>query len=428
MVFNSPLCPRLRTIALALSLSLSACQASPPSRTTTPPPKPPRTIATLLPLTGPLAPQGASMEATARLAVDRINQCDGVRGRQLELRVADSHGEPSQIAATMTEWAAIEGLLGVVEAHASAGSQATAAIAVQQQILQLSASTPSPQDTAAARTGQFQDFWFRLVPRNALQGSALAQVAQKRGFKTVSLLAVQTDQGRELAQAFIDTFTAQGGILTPKGQPSFYDPDTLRWDAPVTEAFASQPEAVVLLADANTGRSLLQALADQGLLGQVPLLVTDAVTAEDLMELGAKTPQGQSRMAGSLGLVPPTPGPGFQQFAALYRQAYDREPQLDDAQVWDGVTLLALAAQRRNSTLGGEIKTQVVPVASPPGIEVLDICQAIALGGEDQELDYQGASSALDFNGWGEVGQTYGVWQMTESGASGIVDTVTVPE
>ncbi|MEB3274970.1 MAG: ABC transporter substrate-binding protein, partial [Prochlorothrix sp.] len=319
----------LRSISpqlLALSLGLVAC--APP----TPPPDTPTPgsdseagqsgqesskslkIGTLLPLTGDLAQYGGPMQDGAMLALEQINQCGGVQGQPLALVTEDSQTEPSRGAAAMTKLAEVDRVFGVVGAASSAISTAAVDIAVRNQILQISPASTSPVFTERAKAGDFNGFWARTAPSDALQGPALAQVARDRGLQRVAVIAINNDYGNGLATAFIEAFTAQGGTITNTGEPVLYAPDAVTFEAEVGKAFADQPDAVVLVAYPETGSLVLKAAYSQGYLGQTQLLFTDGMKSNEIAALVGQNTAGEYLIAGAIGTAAQSGGPGLEAF------------------------------------------------------------------------------------------------------------------
>ncbi|MGA1284479.1 MAG: ABC transporter substrate-binding protein [Prochlorothrix sp.] len=389
-------------------------------------------IGTLLPITGDLAQYGGPMQDAAVLAVDQVNQCGGVQGQPLAVVTEDSQTEPSRGAAAMTKLAEIDRVFGVVGAASSAISTAAVDIAVRNQILQISPASTSPVFTERAKKGDFKGFWARTAPSDALQGPALAQVARDRGLQTVAVIAINNDYGNGLATAFIEAFTAQGGTIANNGAPILYAPDAITFEAEVGKAFASQPDGVVLVAYPETGSLVLKAAYSQGYLGQAQLLFTDGLKSNDIAELVGKNTAGEYLIAGAIGTAAQSGGPGLEAFLAAYRERYDRDPQVYDPNTYDAVALLALAAQFSGSAGTGldpeALKTHLATVANAPGPAVTDLCEALDLAAAGTDFDYQGASSSLDLNEWGDVAGNYEVWTVGETGAIESLAVITVQD
>ncbi|HEY9298239.1 MAG TPA: ABC transporter substrate-binding protein, partial [Phormidium sp.] len=167
-------------------------------------------IGTLLSVTGDLSQFGASMQDSANLLVKTVNSCDGVLGQPVQLISENDQTNPAAGAAAMTKLAEVNRVGGVVGATGSSVSSAAVDISVRNQVVQISPSSTSPVFTERAKNGDFRGFWFRTAPPDNFQGQALAKLARARGFKTVSVLAINNDYGRGLVNSFSSAFEPLG--------------------------------------------------------------------------------------------------------------------------------------------------------------------------------------------------------------------------
>nr|WP_267127970.1 ABC transporter substrate-binding protein [Synechococcus elongatus] len=127
-------------------------------------------LGSLLPLTGDLAQYGRPMQDTAELLVETVNACGGVQGKPVRLIAADDETKPDRGVAAMTKLAEVDRVAGVVGAAASNVSDAALTLAVNNRVVMISPSSTSPRFTERARRGDFQGYWFRTAPSDALQG------------------------------------------------------------------------------------------------------------------------------------------------------------------------------------------------------------------------------------------------------------------
>jgi branched-chain amino acid transport system substrate-binding protein/neutral amino acid transport system substrate-binding protein len=371
-------------------------------------------MGTVLPITGDLAQYGSPMQDSARLLVETVNACNGVLGQPVELISEDDQTEPAAGASAMTKLAEVDRVAGVVGAASSAVSSAAIDIAVRNQLVQISPASTSPLFTERARKGEFQGFWFRTAPPDTFQGQALARLAKTRGYQSISILAINNDYGNGLVDSFIPAFKALGGKVT---NPTRYPPDASTFTSEVGAAFQGNPDAVLLIAYPETGSLILKAAYQQGLLGkQTQVLATDGLKDAKIADLVGKNPQGTYIAAGILGTAASAGGPALSEFRNRYSQAYKREPSVYDPNTWDAAALLVLAAEAAKQPTGPAIKDQIRTVANAPGQEVTDVCQALALVRQGQDINYQGASSSVDLDAQGDVGGSYDIWTIDPKG------------
>jgi ABC-type branched-subunit amino acid transport system substrate-binding protein len=434
--FVDPRKKRHPLILLSTTLSLlTACQPTTNSSSTASPQAPIASapdisgqlkIGTLLPLSGDLAQYGQPMQDTAGLLIETVNACGGVMGKPVKLVSTDDQTDPAAGAAGMTKLAEVDRVGAVVGAAGSAVSNAAVDIAVRSKVVQISPSSTSPGFSDRAKKGDFQGFWFRTAPADTLQSGALAQLAQQQGFKTVNILTINNDYGNGLAKAFTQSFGKLGIKLN--NLPVKYAENATTFDSELSTAFQGKPDAVLIVAYPETGSLILKAAYEQGHFGgKTKLLLTDGMKTDNLGDLIGKTADGKYIATGVMGTAPSAAGPALATFNALYEKKFNRKPSVYDPNTWDATAVLVLAAEAAKATTGPEIQAKMKEVANAPGEKVTDVCQALKRVQSGQEIDYQGASSAVDFDAQGDMMDSkYDVWTVGEDGKVKVTSTVTV--
>jgi branched-chain amino acid transport system substrate-binding protein/neutral amino acid transport system substrate-binding protein len=358
------------------------------------------------------------MQDSARSLVDKVNGCGGVMGQPVQMVAEDDQTEPGAGASAMTKLAEVDRVAGVVGAASSAVSSAAIEIAMRNQVVLISPSSTSPLFTQRARQGDFQGFWFRTAPPDTFQGEALAQLAHMQGFKSVVVLAMNNDYGNGLVSSFIPAFEALGGKVMNKQQPIRYPPDSSVFTSEVNQAFQREPDAVLLIAYPETGSLILKTAYQQGWLGkQTKVMVTDGMKEAKIADLVGKTAKGDYIAAGIMGTAASAAGPAIAPFQQQYTRRFNRPAKIYDPNTWDAAALLVLAAEAAQSTTGSAIKAHIREVANPPGESVTDVCQGLELIRAGKPINYQGASSSVDLNEWGDVTGNYDIWTIEPDGA-----------
>jgi branched-chain amino acid transport system substrate-binding protein/neutral amino acid transport system substrate-binding protein len=407
---------------LAACCLIASCQL-----TQTSPQKKSLKIGTLLPITGDLSAYGTSMQETANLLVKTVNDCNGVLGQPVTLVSADDQTDPAQATQAMTKLVEVDRVVGVVGAASSAASSAAVAIAVRNQVMQISPASTSPIFTERANKGEFKGFWARTAPPDTFQSQALAQLAHQKGFKSVAILAVNNDYGNGLVSAFVPAFKTLGGTVRNEASPSLYDPNTSTFDSEIKKVFAGEPDAVLLVAYPETGSLILKSAQELGFLDRkTQIITTDGMKETNIAKLVGKDSQGKFIVTGILGTAPSAGGPALAAFQQRYRQVFKREPAVFDPNTWDAVALLVLAAEAAKDTTGITLQSQLQAVANPPGQEVTDVCAALALLRSGQSINYQGASGRVDLNPQGDVVGSYDVWTIDDQGQLQVKDTIEI--
>ncbi|NJR58587.1 MAG: ABC transporter substrate-binding protein [Cyanobacteria bacterium CRU_2_1] len=384
-------------------------------------------LGSLLPITGDLAQYGTTMQDSVNLLIETINSCEGALGKPVTLISEDDQTDPAAGASGMTKLAEVDKVAGVIGAAGSAVSSAAVDIAVRNQVVQISPSSTSPDFTERAKKGEFNGFWFRTASPDTFQGDALAQLAKQQNLQNVSVLAINNDYGNGLVQAFTTAFKAQGGTVANEANPTLYAENATTFDSELTAAFNGNPDAVLIVAYPETGSLILKTAYEQGLLdGETKILLTDGMKTEGIAELVGKGSDGEFIVSGVLGTAPSAGGPGLDQFKQAYDAKFNREPNVYDPNSWDAAAVLVLASEAAKGNTGAAIKDKIREVANPPGEDVTDVCEALSLVRQGQDINYQGASGTVDFNEEGDVVGAYDIWTITDDGKLEIESTIEV--
>jgi branched-chain amino acid transport system substrate-binding protein/neutral amino acid transport system substrate-binding protein len=423
--------------AIALSVVLGACQAETTEDSSADPGAEATTedtttgdglkLGTLLPITGDLAQFGGPMQDSATLLVETVNECGGVLGQPVVLVSEDDQTDPAAGAEAMTKLSEVDQVAGVVGAAASSVSSAAVDIAVRNKVVEISPSATSPVFTERAKAGEFEGYWFRTAPPDTFQGTALAQLAMDQGIETVAVIAINNDYGTGLVQSFSNAFTEMGGTVVNADNPTLYPPDASSFDSEVSTVFSDAPDAVMLVAYPETGSLILQAAFEQGFLdGETQVLLTDGMKDDNIGELVGQDADGNFVLTGVLGTAPSSGGPGLEQFQAAYTAAFGRDPAVFDPNTWDATALMVLAAEAAGEPTGEGISANIRNVANAPGTEVTDVCEALELIRQGEEINYEGASGSVDLDEQGDVVGAYDIWTVGEDGSIQVQETIEI--
>lgn len=381
-------------------------------------------LGTLAPTTGDLSSIGQNWPAAVQLAVDTINECDGVNEAQVSLMTEDSQTDPSAGSSAMTKLAEVDKVAGVVGAFASSVSGAAVDVAVRNKVMMVSPGSTSPVFTERAQNDEFNGYWARTAPPDTYQSQALAALAQKQGFKNVSTVAINNDYGVGFEKQFVQAFNERGGKIV--GTPTRYDAKAATLDTEAKKSFGikPKPDAVAAILYAETGSLLLKSAFEQGLSDGVTVLLTDGVYSPDFIKQVGKTADGKSIIAGSLGTVPGANGAALADFTTLWNDKVGKELTAYVPHNWDATVLMMLAAEASDANTGEGIKSKILEVANAPGTEVSDACKAMELVRSGEDIDFQGASGNVDIDENGDVVGSYDVWQVGEDGTLSVIDKV----
>ena len=157
-------------------------------------------IGTLYDTTGGLSAYAAGFQSAIGMAFDDLNAMDD--GYVFENIYADSGGADGPVATAGAQSLADAGVVAVVGAAGSGASTAANAVLSQAGVPMISFASTAPSLSDATAHPHF----YRVVPSDALQGQALADVVESQGYTSTAIIAQNDAYGAGLADAFDAAF------------------------------------------------------------------------------------------------------------------------------------------------------------------------------------------------------------------------------
>ena len=369
-------------------------------------------IGTLLPETGALAFLSEPLVLAVDMAIRDINAAGGVNGADVTLTKGDSGTDPD-IANTTVDRLLTEEVDAIVGAAASGITGS-----VIEKITSSSTTQCSPSNTAAGLGTSGDDgYYFRTAPSDDLQAPALANVVLGDGYTNVAVVSRADDYGVGFNAEFEPAVAAGGGTIV-YSEP--YAPESTSFDDVVADVIASGPDAVVIVAF-EEGVQLIQAMIEQGAGPQdIQLYITDGMATGELGALiDEANPSIASGMKGTQPAAAPSTGAAF--FPGAFAEFAPDVSTIFSAQSYDCAILIALAAEAAGSNDSGDIAAQMVAVSRDgEKCSTFQECKDLLATGAD--IDYDGASGAIDFLDVGEPGT--GIYEVYEYDADGVQQVV----
>lgn len=356
------------------------------------------TIGTLLPQTGSLAFLGPATAAAADLAVGDVNDAGGVLGEDVVLDTGDSGDTSTNIASQTVDRLLSDDVDVIVGAVSSAVS-----LTVIDKIIAAGAVQVSPGNTAVPlSTYPDKGLYFRTAPPDTVQGAVLGRLLAADGHDRVAVLARQDVYGEGLSDTVRTAFAAAGGTVVSR---VVYDWRSDDFAADVAEVARRRPQAVVLVGF-DESAAIVRELVDQGL--GPPATALYLVDGNLSNRLYLEQPAGT--MSGAQGTRP-----GGQLPVDFPARLLEVDAELVDltyaAETYDAVVLSALAAEAAGSDAGRSVAAALVGV-SEGGQRCTTYASCLALLESGADIDYDGVSGPVDFQGNGDPGRaTVGVYR-----------------
>lgn len=374
-------------------------------------------VGTLMSYTGALAEYGPAINNGAVLAADQINAAATAvfGGPIMEIVTEDSATNPSIGVDRARKLVNTDGVVAIVGALSSGVSVAVAeSVTIPGQIIQISPASTSP---LIAMLPDAEDFIYRTVSSDALQGVVLAQLARGEivdglDYDRAAVIYVNNPYGQGLAEAFAAAFTARGGTVTASvGHPEEPQPT---YASILDQLLAGDPQVVIAASYPGNATVFMQEARD--LYGFTNWMLTDGTKSLDIV-----TAMGADSVEGLYGTAPGADPAweGYVRFSDAYEGSFGERPPLpyiDTA--YDATAVIGLAIAKAivdgveiNSA---NIRDRLREVANPDGeiVGVGDFEEAMRLLQIGSAINYTGAAGEVDFDDLGDVVTPVEVWRL----------------
>ncbi|MBB3935267.1 ABC transporter substrate-binding protein [Aureimonas phyllosphaerae] len=349
-------------------------------------------------ITGPIESLMPPIANAAKLAVAQVNEASGIgkSGAKVEMVIGDDGCVDAARASDAADRQVnSEKVAGIVGAMCSGATIAAAnAAAIPGGVVMVSPASTSPAVTDL----NDNDLVFRTAPSDAYQGEVLARVVKKNGIDNVAITYVNNDYGTGFAQAFQKAFEADGGTVTVS---QAHEDGKADYRAEIGSLASSGADALVVLAyvDGSGGRIVAQARET----GDFSTFVGgDGMVGGNLTNVtGGDEKLILTRPGGTAAL-------GAEQFATAAKAANIDPAATYTSTSYDAAFALLLALEKTGGSREG-LSQALRDVASAPGEVILpgEWTKAKQLIEAGTDINYEGASGALEFDAKGDVPGSY---------------------
>jgi branched-chain amino acid transport system substrate-binding protein len=357
-------------------------------------------IGVLTPLTGGGAVYGTTMSRMYTLLAEEINKAGGVAGKQIQLFTEDDQTNPDAGVRGARKLVDVNKVHAILGTWSSAVTLAVAPIAVQARIPQFCVSS-SP----VISTFKDDDFLYRTAYSQAVIASVYATTAQKLGFKTAALLILNNPYGIGLGDSFPDRFAKVGGQVTGK---VIYNPNQSSYRSEIQQALAGKPDVILFGGYTPDGIQVFKEWFQLGL-GGTWMGPGFAFDQKFVQGIGAQAAEGIIVVEGA----PNLQSSAYKNADKLFRAAHKEEADFFAAMAYDHLMVVALSVlAAKGDTAGDAIKANIRKVTNPPGKVVGSWAEAAPAVRAGEKINYEGASSAIDFDDNGDAKTDFGVYRI----------------
>ncbi len=354
------------------------------------------------------------------LALDEINQREGVGGRRFALHVCDTSGDSDRIRQQVT-WLSERHGVPAVLTSGSGQTIAASTVAVPRGVVLISATATSPELTALpdSHEGSVGLVW-RTSPSDAIQGAVIAErLLADPAVDKVGLVYLNDPYGQGLASVLIERFQGQQGrtllpILYTRGGSV---------DAAVTQLAGFEPDLTVLIGFPDDLVRVINLAAQSAALAPGSghrWFFTDS--AKDPALISGLAAEGM--LEGSFGTAPAQgAGSAYTQFASSFTSRFGVDPAQFSftSHSYDAFYVLGLGAayavgpDGQGALTGPRLAEGLTKLSDGPQVLLRpsDLTAAKAALGRGETIDVEGASGSLDFDAQsGEAPSPVEVWRI----------------
>jgi branched-chain amino acid transport system substrate-binding protein len=357
-------------------------------------------IGALCPVTGSGSPYGSGMQKAISAAVEAINAAGGVAGRRVEIVAEDDQTNPQAAVLAAKKLIEVNKVQAILGTWASGVSLAVMPLTNDAGIPLMHCSGAPALSVAPANA---KGLGFRFQATNDRFGRAFAEICVKEGYKRAATMAFNNASGIGNTEGFRRAWEAKGNKVVAN---VVYEPNQPSYRSELQKVLAEKPDVIVTgsyLADTTI---ILREWFQSGARNKW-IIPGWAANPELIKALGPEVTEGII----SVDSVSNETAPSYKAYDEAYRKAAGQPGQSNvyAAMTWDMATCLALAIEAAGSVDPAAYVPKLREVSNPPGNAVSGFREGKE-GLKSGKVNYEGASSVLDFDQSGDVTPDFGVF------------------
>ena len=357
-------------------------------------------IGALNPITGSGSTFGTGMLKAIQAAADVVNAAGGAAGIKIEVISADTQTSPQAGVLAAKKLLDVNKVQAVFGTWSSGVSLAVVPLTNDANVILMNTSGAPALSVPPANA---KGLSFRFQATNDRFGRAFAEVCVKEGFKRPATMAFNNASGIGNADGFKKAWEGKGGKVVAG---VVYEPNQTSYRSELQKVLDANPDVIVTGSYLQDTTIIMREWYQSGI--PVKWILPGWAGSPDLVKaVGAPVVEGVI----SVDSVSNSGAESFKLYDAAYQKAMGKpgSSNVYAAMTWDMVITLALAIEAAGKTDTDSIKAKIRAVANPPGEDVFSYEAGKAALKAGKKINYQGASSALDFDEFGDVTPDFGV-------------------
>jgi len=361
-------------------------------------------------VTGPIAELVAPIVAGRNLAAEHVNSQGGLlAGDTLNMILADSACDPKAGVDAGGKVVNVEQVVAVVGASCSGATNGMVqSVTIPAGVVNVSDSATAPSITDL----EDNDLVFRVAPSDAYQGAALAKLAYDSGSRNLAMTYSNDDYNAGIAQVFEQSFTEMGGTITAN---QAHEPNKASYRSELSTLANGGPDGLALFAYyGSSGIAIIRNSLENDLFDK--FFAADGMFDVSVIEqIGADNLKGNIQITQSASDYNDV---SYQSWAELYKATGNDPKAPYAAHGYDATFLIALAIEKAGAADRSKIAAALREVANAPGeiVRPGEWEKAKALLAEGKDINYEGSTGNVDFDGNGDVAGIYGVNTVADDG------------
>ncbi len=355
----------------------------------------PARVGALNPVSGAGGPYGPGMQKAIIAAAAEINAAGGAAGQQIEVIAEDTQTSPDSAVNAVKKLVDVNNVGVVLGTWSSGVTLAVMPITTAAGVpLMCTSGAPaiSTEDTA--------DFVWRFQATNDRFGRAFARIAEREGFKRPATMAFNNASGIGNTEGFKKAWSGEIAASV------IYEPKRPSYRSELQSVMSANPDVIVMGSYLPDTTIILREWYQAG--GTNKWIIPGWAANEKLVEaLGPEVTEGII----SVESVSNETAMSYSHFDTVYRKATGNPASSNvyAAMTYDMMVVwgLAMAAAGPGAD-SAAVNAKIRDVSNPPGKAVYTFAEGVeAL--KSGPIDYQGASSRLDFDEYGDVTPDFGM-------------------
>lgn len=358
-------------------------------------------VGALNPITGAGGPYGSGMQRAIIFAAEEVNAAGGAGGRRLEIFAEDTQTQPQAAVLAAKKLIEVNRVQAILGTWSSGVSLAVMPLTNDANMLLFHTSGAPALSTPPANA---KGFGYRFQATNDRFGRAFAEICVRENYRRPATMAFNNASGIGNTDGFRRAWEGKGNRVL---EHVVYEPNRPSYRSELQRVLAARPDVIVMGSFLPDTTIILREWFQTG--QPVKWIIPGWAANPQLVQaLGNEVVEGVI----SVDTVSNEGGQAFARFDREYRRTMNQPGgnNVYAAMTYDMVITLALAMEAAGPNADtAAINAKIREVANPGGTQVTSFAEgkeALRRG----KINYEGASSVLDFDEFGDVTPDFGVF------------------